>query len=134
ITLGSPPVDNTPPIVTAKSPASGAANVAVSTSVTATFSEAVTGVSGSSFTLTPAGGVAVAASVSYNAATRIATLTPAAALSYSTTYTAQLNSSIADTAGNPLAIVSWSFTTAAPPPDTTPPTVIARSPLSGATG
>jgi hypothetical protein len=134
IALGSPPADSTPPIVTAKTPAAGAANVAIATSVTATFSEPVAGVSGSSFTLTAAGGAAVAANVSYNVATRTATLDPSVALSFSTTYTAQLSNSIADSAGNPLAPVSWSFSTAAPPPDVTPPTVIARSPASGATG
>jgi methionine-rich copper-binding protein CopC len=132
--LGGPPPDITPPLVTDKIPAAGAANIAVVTHVSATFSEPVSGVNGSSFTLTPAGGAAVAASVSYDSATRTATLTPSAALSYSTTYTAQLSNAIADTAGNPLAAVSWSFTTAAPPADTTPPAVIARSPLSGATG
>jgi hypothetical protein len=136
IGLGSPPADTTPPVVTVKTPTAGAANVAVSTNVTATFSEPVAGVSGSSFTLTPAGGAAVAANVSYDLATRTATLDPSAALDFSTTYTAQLSSPIADSAGNPLASapVSWSFTTAAAPPDGTPPTVIARSPLSGATG
>jgi hypothetical protein len=132
LTIGSPPVDNTPPIVTTKAPAAGTSSIPVATNVTATFSEAVVGVSGSSFTLTPtAGGAAVAASVTYNNGT--ATLVPSAALSFSTSYTAQLSSAIADIAGNPLVPVSWSFTTAAPPPDVTPPTVLARSPLSGAT-
>jgi hypothetical protein len=133
LTIGSPPVDNTPPVVTAKTPIDGAANVAVTTDVTATFSEPVANVTPNTFRLTPAGGTQIGASVSYNAATRTATLHPNAALSYSTTYTAQLISAIADSAGNPLEAVSWSFTTAAPPPDTTPPTVLARSPLSGAT-
>jgi methionine-rich copper-binding protein CopC len=131
--LGSPPVDNTPPAVTAKTPAAGTANVATSTNVTATFSEPVNGVNGSSFTLTPAGGAAVAASVSYNSTTRVATLTPSASLAPSTNYTALLSSAIADGASNALVPVSWSFTTAGPPPDVTPPTVIARSPLSAAT-
>jgi hypothetical protein len=131
LALGSPPVDTTAPVVTAKTPSAGAASADIATTVTATFSEPVVGVSSSSFTLTPAGGAAVAASVSYDSATRTATLTPAA-LATSTTYTARLGSPIADTAGNPLAPVSWSFSTAAPPPDITPPTVIARSPASGA--
>jgi Big-like domain-containing protein len=132
LALGSPPADTTPPVVTAKTPSAGAANVAIATDVTATFSEPVAGVSGSSFTLTPTGGAAIAAGVSYNATTRTATLDPSATLDFSTTYTAQLNSSIVDSAGNPLATLSWSFTTA-PPPDTTPPTVISISPVDAAT-
>jgi hypothetical protein len=132
IALGAPPVDNTPPVVTAKTPAAGAANVALATSITATFSEAVAGVTSNTFTLTPAGGAAVAANVTYNATTHVATLTPAASLTPTTSYTARLSSPIADSAGNPLATVSWSFTTTAPPPDTTPPTVTARTPPSGA--
>jgi methionine-rich copper-binding protein CopC len=132
IDLGTPPADNTPPVVITKAPAAGAGSIAVATDVTATFSEPVTGVSGSTFTLT-AGGTPIAASVSYNAATNTATLNPSADLSFSTTYTAQLSGSIADAASNTLTALSWSFTTAAPPPDSTAPTVIARSPLSGAT-
>jgi len=134
LALGSPPVDSTPPIVTAKNPTAGTANVAIATNVTATFSEPVVGVSLSSFTLTPTTGAAVAANVSYNSATRTATLAPATTLAPSSTYTATLTNSITDSANNRLVTVSWSFTTAAPPPDITPPTVIARSPLSGATG
>jgi hypothetical protein len=106
--------------------------VDTATTVTATFSESVMGVSGSSFTLTPSGGAPIAASVSYDSTTRTATLDPSAALSFSTTYTAQLNSAIADGAGNPLASLSWSFKTVPPPPDKIPPTVIAKNPASGA--
>jgi methionine-rich copper-binding protein CopC len=108
--------------------------VAIGSTVTATFSEPVANVTPNTFSLTPAGGTQIGASVGYNAATRTATLTPAVPLAPSTSYTARLISPIADAAGNPLATVSWSFTTAAPPPDNTPPTVVARSPLSGATG
>ena len=63
ITASAPPPDTTPPTVTNQSPAANATGVATSASVTAAFSEAVAGVSGSTFTLTgPAG--AVAATVS----------------------------------------------------------------------
>src|SRR5919197_147126 len=126
------PQDTTPPTVTSKSPASGATGVAVATNVTATFSEAVTGVSASSFTLTGPGG-AVSANVTYDSPTKTATLDPSADLAFNTSYTATLTSAITDTAGNPLTQVTWSFTTAAAP-DTTPPTVTAKSPASGATG
>jgi methionine-rich copper-binding protein CopC len=132
LALGAPPPDTAPPTVTSRTPGVSATNVAVSTDVTATFSEPVAGVSGSSFTL-KLGDSAVAANVSYDAATRTATLDPIAPLIYDTFYTARLSSPIADSAGNPLAQVSWTFKTAAPPPDEIPPTVIARSPASGAT-
>ena len=133
--LGAPPSDTTAPTVTSKSPAANATSVATGTSVTATFSEAVTGVSGSTFTLTPAGGADVAATVSYNSSTNTATLVPSVALNPNTTYTASLAPAITDAAGNPLAATSWSFITAsAPPPDTTPPTVTNQSPAANATG
>ncbi len=130
--LGAPPSDTTPPTVSSKTPAANATNVATGTSVSAIFSEAVTGVSSTSFTLTPAGGADVAATVAYNASSKTATLTPAAALAPNTTYTASLAPTIIDTAGNALAATSWSFTTAAP--DTTAPGVTATTPLANATG
>ena len=101
--------------------------------ITATFSEdiAPTSISAASVTLSGASGVA--ASVSYNAASRTVTLNPNADLSPSTTYTVHLSGAITDLFGNPLAPVSWSFTTAAPAPDTAPPTVIAISPADAAT-
>ena len=63
------------PKVTSETPASGATNVAVSTTATATFNEAVQS-STISFTLTPSGGSPVAATVGYNSATYTVTLTP----------------------------------------------------------
>ena len=130
--LGAPPADTTAPTVTGKSPAANATGVATGTSVTATFSEAVAGVSGTSFTLTPSGGADVAATVTYDSASKTATLVPSAALSPNTTYTASLAPTITDAAGNPLAATSWSFTTAAA--DTTAPTVTSQSPAANATG
>ena len=69
----------------------------------------------------------------------MATLDPNANLAAATTYTATLkggSGGVKDLAGNPLAAdVTWSFTTAAAPPaDTTPPTVTATSPANNATG
>src|SRR5262249_61188063 len=72
-------------------------------------------------------GTAVAATVSYNSSTRVLTLTPSSALAYSTAYTVSL-SGARDAAGNTMAAVSWSFTTARsaahttqpPPPSTSP--------------
>ena len=135
------PADTTAPTVTAQAPAANATGVAVGSNVTATFSENVQGVSGSTFTLKPGTATSTAANVSaavtYNATTRVATLDPTANLALNTSYTATLTggaSAVRDAAGNPLVTVSWTFTTAAAPPDTSAPTVTARSPGSNATG
>src|SRR5208282_2920375 len=62
--------------------------------------------------------------------TNTATLTPSAALNFSTTYTATV-SGVRDLAGDLMsAPVSWTFTTEA---STTPPIVISETPASGAT-
>jgi hypothetical protein len=107
--------------------------VAAGTNVTATFSEAVQAVSGTSFTLRTgtATGTPVAGAVSYDAATRTATLDPTAALAADTRYTATLTggaTAIRDAANNPLATTSWTFTTGPAP------TLTARSAAANATG
>lgn len=115
------PADTTAPTVTATTPANGALGVASSTVIGATLSEALdaTTVDSSTFELRTAANALVGGAVSYNAATRQASFTPAAALLASTTYTATLRGGatdprIKDTAGNALAqSLSWSFTTAA---------------------
>ncbi|MDQ2751071.1 MAG: Ig-like domain-containing protein [Actinomycetota bacterium] len=109
-------VDVTPPTVTARTPAINAAGVLQATNVTATFSEAVqpATVTGTSVTLrvgTLATGALVPAVVTYNATTRVVTLNPNANLALGTTYTVRLTNAIRDLAGNPLAAVTWSFTT-----------------------
>ncbi|MCV0403325.1 MAG: Ig-like domain-containing protein [Chloroflexi bacterium] len=129
--------DITPPAVTSTAPAGGATGVAASTSVTATFSEAIApaSVTPSTFTLSGPGGP-VAASASQGPGAQTATLTPSTALLASTTYTATLrggSGGITDLAGNALSSdVTWSFTTGAPV-DTTPPTVSLSAPAQGAT-
>jgi hypothetical protein len=130
--------DTTPPTVTGVTPASGATAVSGGTAVTATFSEDMNPatLTSSTFVLRNPSGVAVAATVGYSAATRVATLTPSAVLAGSTTFTATVNagaSGVKDIAGNPLASnFVWSFTTAVA--DTTPPTVTSVTPASNATG
>jgi methionine-rich copper-binding protein CopC len=122
------------PTVTATSPASNATNVPVGTTVSATFSEDVQGIDGSTFTLTTSGGTAVPGTVSYIAGTRTASLVPGAPLAAGTAYTATLTTGIHDTANQPLQNYSWSFTTAAASGgDGTPPAVTARTPAAGAT-
>ncbi|MDI1231727.1 MAG: DUF4082 domain-containing protein [Methylobacter sp.] len=112
--------DTTPPTVTAQSPVSGASGVATSTTVTATFSEAMdaTTMTTSTFELRNAANSLVSATVSYNATSRTATLTPGSALAAGATYTATVKGGatdprVKDLAGNALASsLTWSFTTA----------------------
>jgi hypothetical protein len=78
------------PMVTALSPTSGASGVAVASTVTATFNQAMNAstITASTFTLMAQGGTAVAGNVSYNAVTFIATFAPSFNLAYGTTYEA----------------------------------------------
>jgi Big-like domain-containing protein len=111
---GVPPAPTGPPTVTAMVPANQATGVATSTTVTATFSGDMDekSITQGTFTLTPSGGAAVSASVSYDASTRMATLTPTTALVAGTTYTARLDSAIRDKSGSTLvADCVWTFTT-----------------------
>jgi hypothetical protein len=137
-----PAADTTAPTVTSVSPTAGATNVAATTNASGVFSEAVQSgtVTTSTFTLTPQGSTTpVGAAVTYDAATRTATLNPTNDLAANTQYTATIKggtSGVKDTAGNALAADrTWTFTTAAAAPsDTTPPTVSSVSPADGATG
>ena len=85
-----PAPDTTPPTVTTKSPAPGAAEVAPTASVTASFSEAVDPgtVDTGTMTLVGPGSTQIAATVTYDAALRTAKLQPVAPLTPSTSYTA----------------------------------------------
>jgi hypothetical protein len=73
--------------------------------------------------------------VAYASTSKKATLTPSATLDYSTTYTATVKggaNGVKDASGNPLsADAVWTFTTAAPPADTTPPNTTIVSGPSG---
>jgi len=122
------------PTVSARSPKANATGVSVVTTVTATFSRDMdpSTITSSSFTLTPSGGAPVAATVNYNASTRVATLTPSAQLAYGTTFTATLASSVRASDGAPLAsAVTWKFTTQS---STVTPTVTGTTPRNNATG
>ncbi|WP_395399172.1 Ig-like domain-containing protein [Arthrobacter sp. UC242_113] len=120
----------TAPSVSALSPAANSTGAAVGANVSATFSSAVQGVANSTFVLRNAAGATVPAAVSYDAATRTATLNPEGLLNASQKYTATLtggSSAIRDAAGTPFVTGSWTFTTAAAP------TVTARTPGSNGT-
>jgi hypothetical protein len=101
------PPDVTAPAVAGTSPGTGATNVRTSSVPTATFSERVSGATG---TLS-SGGSAVPATVTLDSTGRKLTLTPSAALAAGTTYTVTV-SGAQDAAGNAMtAPYSWSFTT-----------------------
>jgi hypothetical protein len=121
------------PTVTARTPAANATAVTVPVSPTATFSEAVNGVTtAGNVTLrvgTAATGALVASVVSYDATTRVVTINPNVSLLADTRYTVRLGG-ITDLAGNPLAAASTSWTFLTGPA----PTVIAQTPAPGATG
>jgi hypothetical protein len=110
--------DTTPPTIMARTPAVGASGVPVTTTVTATFSEAIQE-STIVVDLRNPSNNSVAGVKSYDPGSRTVTFTPSSQLAASTTYTATV-SGAKDTAGNTMAPVSWSFTTVAPPPP--PPT------------
>jgi hypothetical protein len=123
--------DTVAPTVSAVAPAEGATEVATSAGAEATFTEAMdlSTINASTFTLTKQGASQpLAAQVSYDAATKKATLVPNADLEGGSTYTATLKGGamgVKDLAANPLAAdKTWTFTTAALPlslPDITPP-------------
>jgi hypothetical protein len=128
--------DSTPPTIVARTPKPDSINVAITTDVVVTFSEPMnqsTIVGTTNIRLAPdsAPGSTVAATISYNSSTNTATLTPTSPLLNNVTYRVTVTTGVTDVAGNHLATQSvWTFKTIA---DTTPPTVIATSPVGGRT-
>jgi Ice-binding-like/Bacterial Ig-like domain len=116
---GSPGDPLTPPTVTAVTPPNGTTLVCPNTAiVTATFSKPMNPatLTTTTFTLT-AGGASTSGTVTYVAATMIATFTPAGPLAASTAYTATITTGAKDQFGNALASnFAWTFTTSAPCP------------------
>ncbi len=118
-TTGAGP-DTTPPTIILTSPSDGAMGVPLNQAVNATFSEPMnpaTILAPNTFTLAVAGtgGASVPGTVSYDATNNIATFTPLANLTASTSYTATITSAATDVAGNPVAAGTtanpWTFTT-----------------------
>ena len=139
---GLDPILGTPsfgaaPTVTATSPAAATpvvTGVAANARVSATFSKpmAAATLTPTSFTLACPAGTPVAAAVTYDAATRVATLAPTVVLPPSTLCVATVTTAAQDTTA--IALTSnfvWSFMTAALA-DTSRPTVIFTVPAAGA--
>lgn len=124
-----PAPDLTAPTVTSTFPAARASNVAINTSITIEFSEAMDATTMTSGSIVVDNGVS--GTVFYGGGTL--TLTPSQALRYSTTYTVTIDAAVKDAAGNPMGTdVEFTFTTGANP-DQTAPTVVSTIPASGAT-
>jgi methionine-rich copper-binding protein CopC len=127
--------DTTPPTVTSVVPATGTSGVALNTTVKVTFSEPMDGatITTSTFTLrNTATSALITATVAYDGTTNSATLTPSAPLASNTGYTVTVTTGAKDAAGNALASSFTStFTTLLV--DSTPPTIVAVLPTSGAT-
>jgi Bacterial Ig-like domain len=100
--------DTTAPTVSSVSPANNATGVALNSTITATFSEAMTASTLNATTFTLNNGATCA--VTYTGTT--ATCTPTASLTASTTYIATISTAAKDLAGNALAAAkTWTFTT-----------------------
>jgi hypothetical protein len=133
----SSPSDQTAPTVTSTIPGAAATGVALSTTISAVFSEALnTSTVNTATAFLQNGATTVPASVAYNSTTRTVTLTPSAPLIAGTTYTATIKGGvlgIKDAVGNPLAVDRvWTFTTIVA--GATAPTVVSTVPASNATG
>jgi hypothetical protein len=118
------PADTRAPLTTTLSPAAGARGVPENATIKVTFDEAMdrNTINTGSLLLKNAAGNPVTGPVTYDDATRTATLTPSAPLVLGQTYTATVKSGTAgvtDVAGNRLvADKSWTFSTSAQCPCT----------------
>lgn len=113
------------PTVTVSNPTDGNQFATTSTSgvagggkqITATFSLAMNPatINASTFVLAPVGGVAlIPVSVTYNAVSKVATLTTASALLANTSYNALIQGAVTSASGTPMGCqYAWSFKTAA---------------------
>jgi hypothetical protein len=130
---GSP--DSGPvPTISDTTPAAAATGVAVGSSLSVTFSEAMDPATftASTFSVTGPLAAAVAGAVTYSGVTAV--FKPAASLSLNTTYTATVTAAVKSAGGVALAASRvWTFTTASAP-DTTPPSVSSTVPANAATG
>jgi hypothetical protein len=110
------PSDVTAPSIISVTPANNGTSVAVSSNVTAVFSESMNAglITTSTFTMKQ-GTTSVAGTVAYSGTT--ATFTPSAALAGGSVYTCTVTTGVKDLAGNSMASnYTWSFTTVATAP------------------
>jgi hypothetical protein len=104
------------PTVVSVAPANNTGGICPNTLVTATFSAAMqpSSINTTTFTLAGPGSTAVAGTVTYVAASDVATFTPNSPLALGTLYTATITTGAQDLGGDPLAnSYVWTFTTSA---------------------
>lgn len=119
-------LDNSAPFVISTFPANNTTNFPTTSTITATFSEALNGyyLDYNSFTVRDSSNHPVYGQISFS--NNVATFTPSGDFAWETTYTATLTTWIRDIAGNPLtSSFSWSFST---------PRGLFLSPITHATG
>ncbi len=124
----------TPATLLNPGPVAGSTTACPNATVTVSFSEGMNpdSINGSTFTLSGPGGVAVAATVSYNASTNQAILTPAALLGSGVLYNAHVTAGAVNLYGIPVVPYTWSFTTATNGCHA-PPSVLSVTPIAGST-
>jgi hypothetical protein len=135
----TPAGDTLPPTITNFTPFDGTGNVSENPTVTINFSEAMdpATIIPATIKLLDGGNNAVPATLSYDAASRTATLTPTSPLAYAMNYTIFVLGGVAgvrDLAGNPMAqnLTSAFSTLVGPTTDSILPTISAFSPTNGA--
>ena len=119
-----------PPTVQSVSPANGATNVNVNTTITAVFSKPMDAstITTATFTAKDSAGNAVSGTVSYDDATRTAKFTPSSPLDFGKTYTATIAATVKDAVGNAMGNdYSWSFTTMSLNPPSAPQNLTASA-------
>jgi hypothetical protein len=126
-----PPADNIPPTVVGSTPANGDTGIAVTSSITATFSEPVQSWSSPTiFTVKNGAGTSIPGTLTLSTDRKTVTFSHSSPLSSSTSYIVTITTGVKDLAGNAMTVDKvWSFTTA----DTTPPTVTSTNPANSAT-
>jgi hypothetical protein len=128
-----PTGDTRPPTVLSFSPAAGAAGVAPSATISATFSEPVdpTTVNATTFVVGVAGGNQIPGTIAVSGI--VITFTPSEPLAFRTTFEARISAEIEDLAGNPLAsAVTSSFSTiTSPPPEHVSPLIQVGATVDG---
>jgi hypothetical protein len=120
-----PPGDNIPPTVVGSNPANDATGIAVTSSITATFSEPVQSwTSPTIFTVKNGAGTSFPGTLTLSTDRKTVTFSHSSPLSSSTSYIVTITAELKDLAGNPMVTAkTWLFTTAAPSPPPPPPPI-----------
>ena len=128
--------DTIAPTVLGTVPGRDATGVALNSSISVSFSEAMTplNMTTQNFLVSCPAGTGIAGTVAYAANSNTMTFTPGSSLPGNTVCNVTIVNNVADLAGNTLvADYTWSFTTG-PAPDTQAPTVSSTVPFNNATG